>query len=167
MIVSFNGKTPKIASTAFVAETAVIIGDVEIGEHASVWYNAVLRGDAEKITIGDFSNVQDNVTVHVDFGHPVNIGRYVTVGHNAVIHGAEIGDNSLVGMNAVVLNGSKVGKNCLLGACALLPEGKVLPDGMLAKGVVKEWKELSQDAVKNIKLNAEHYVNEAKLYKNK
>ena len=166
MIKSFNGKTPKIAESAFVAETAVIIGDVEVGEHASIWYNAVLRGDVNKITIGAYSNVQDNVTVHVDENYPVNVRQYVSVGHNAVIHGATIGDCSLVGMGAVMLNGSKVGNNSLLAAGALLTENKVLPDGCMGKGIVKEWRELDADAIAGIKRNATAYVKEADKFKN-
>lgn len=161
MIKSFNGKTPKIAPTAFIAETAVIIGDVEIGEHASVWYNAVLRGDANKISVGAYSNVQDNVTVHVDEDHPATIGEYVSIGHNAVVHGATVGNCCLVGMGAVMLNGSKMGNNSLLAASALMTENRILPDGCMGKGIVKEWRELDQSAIDAIRKNAEAYVEEA------
>ena len=165
MIKSFNGKAPKIASTAFIAETAVIIGDVEIGEHASIWYNAVLRGDSAKIVIGDYSNVQDNVTIHVDEGYPATIGKYTTIGHNAVVHGATVGDECLVGMNSVLLNGSRMGDGSLVGAGALMPEGRQLPAGMMGKGIVKEWKELSTDARASIKKNATEYAVKAEMFK--
>lgn len=166
MIRAFNGKTPKIAESAFIAETAVIIGDVEIGEHASVWYNAVLRGDSAKIVVGDYSNVQDNVTIHVDEGHSTTIGKYVTIGHNAIVHGATVGDNSLIGMGAVLLNGSKVGRNCLVGASALMTENRELPDGCVAKGLVKEWRELSEESIAGIHKNALDYAEKARKYKN-
>ena len=166
MIKSFNGKTPKIAPTAFVAETAVIIGDVEIGEHASIWYNAVLRADTAKITIGDYTNVQDNVTIHVDKGFPATIGAYTTIGHNAVVHGATVGNECLVGMNSVLLNGSQMGDGSLVGAGALMTEGRALPAGTMGKDIVKEWKELSPDARTSIKNNATEYAIKAEMFKN-
>lgn len=116
MIIDFNGISPTVSPSAFTAEGSRIIGNVTLCEDSSVWFNAVLRGDEAKITLGKGSNIQDNCTVHCDESHPVVIGENVTVGHNAVIHGCSIGDGSLIGMNATVLNGAKIGKNCLVGA---------------------------------------------------
>ena len=166
MIRKFNGKSPRIADTAFIAETAVIIGDVEIGEHASVWYNAVLRADSAPIKVGAYSNVQDNVTVHVDEGFPAVIGERTTIGHNAVVHGATVGNGCLVGMNAVLLNGSCMGDGSLVGAGALMTEGRVLPEGCMGKGIVKEWREMSPEAREAILNNATEYVNKAEKFKN-
>ncbi len=125
---------PRIADGAWVAPTATLVGAVEVAEGASIWYGAVLRGDNEPIVIGPDSNVQDNVVFHTDDGIPVSLGRGVSVGHNAVVHGCTIGDGSLVGMGAVVLNGARIGRNCLIGANALITEGKEIPDGSLVMG---------------------------------
>lgn len=118
----------------WVAEGAMLIGSVVLKKGASVWFNAVLRGDIETITVGENSNVQDCAVLHTDPGSPLVIGRNVTVGHKAVLHGCVIGDNSLIGINAVVLNGVKIGRNCLIGANALITEGKEIPDNSLVLG---------------------------------
>lgn len=118
----------------FVAEGARVVGDVELGENVNIWYNAVIRGDLGKITIGKRTNIQDNCTLHVDAGCPMTIGEGVTVGHGAILHGSEIGDNTLIGMGAILLTGSKVGKNCLIGAGALVTQNTEIPDGMMAFG---------------------------------
>ena len=135
MIIDFNGISPAVSPSAFTAEGSRIIGDVTLCEDSSVWFNAVLRGDEAKITLGKGSNIQDNCTVHCDESYPAVIGENVTVGHNAVIHGCTIGDGSLIGMNATVLNGAKIGKNCLVGAGALVTENKEFPDNSLILGV--------------------------------
>jgi carbonic anhydrase/acetyltransferase-like protein (isoleucine patch superfamily) len=134
-VLSAAGRTPVIDPTAFVAVGARVVGGVTLGEGASVWYNAVLRADGDTITIGAGSNLQDNVSVHVDSGHPVQIGQDVSVGHNAVVHGCTIGDGSLIGMGAVVLSGAVIGAGCLIAGGAVVLEGAVIPPGSLAAGV--------------------------------
>ena len=123
-----------ISSTASIAKGAVVVGDVTVGDYTSILFNAVLRGDDDSIRIGRCSNIQDNATVHTDRGRPTVIGDYVTVGHNAVVHGCTVGDYSLIGMGAVVLNGAQIGRECLIGAGSLVLEGQVIPDGSLAAG---------------------------------
>ena len=121
----------QIASTARVARGAVLVGEVTLGEESSVWYNAVVRADNAPIVIGARSNIQDCCVLHVDEGHPIQIGDGVTVGHGAILHGCTIGDNSLIGMGAVVLNGAQIGKNCIIGASALVTQGMQVPDGSM------------------------------------
>ncbi|PRB00757.1 gamma carbonic anhydrase family protein [Microbacterium sp. MYb64] len=134
-ILSLPGRRPAIDRTAFLAAGARVIGSVTIGEASSVWYNAVLRADSDTITIGTGSNAQDNVSVHVDQGHPVVIGDDVSIGHNAVVHGCTIGDGSLIGMGAVVLSGAVIGAECLIAGGALVLSGTEVPDGSLVAGV--------------------------------
>ena len=158
MIKSINGKTPVIDKTCCIVESGAVIGDVTIGEYSSVWFSGVVRGDFASITIADHTNVQDNATIHCDFIHPVTIGSYVSVGHNAVIHGATIGDNVIVGMNSTVLNGAVVGNNVIIGAGALVPERMVVPDNSLVVGVPgKVVKQLSEQQIAYIKRNAQNY----------
>ncbi len=143
----------------WVADNAVVVGSVLLKRDASVWFHAVLRGDNELITVGEGSNVQDGSVLHTDPGYPLVIGSYVTVGHKAMLHGCEIGDNSLVGINAVILNGAKIGRNCLIGANALITEGKEIPDNSMVLGAPgKVVRQLSEDQVKGLRLSAEHYV---------
>jgi len=127
-------KNPTISSSAFVADNATVRGDVTLGERSSVFFGAVLRGDRAPITIGSGTNIQDNCVVHVDYDYPVVVGQNVTVGHGAILHGCTVGDNTLIGMGAIVLNGAQVGSNCLIGAGALVPQHAVIPDGSLAFG---------------------------------
>lgn len=127
-------KTNNIDSSANVVKESVILGDVSIGEDSTVLFHAVLRGDDDSIRVGKYSNIQDNCTVHADRGYPAVIGDYVTVGHNAVVHGCTVGDGSLIGMGAIVLNGAQIGKECLIGAGSVVLEGAVIPDGCLAVG---------------------------------
>jgi len=134
-ILSLPGRTPSLDPTVFLAAGARVIGSVTIGEGSSVWYNAVLRADSDTITIGAGSNAQDNVSVHVDKGHPVVIGDDVSIGHNAVVHGCTIGGGSLVGMGAVVLSGAVIGSQCLIAGGALVLGGTEVPDGSLVAGV--------------------------------
>ena len=126
--------TPRLAYTAWVAESAQVMGNVELAADTSVWFNAVLRGDTEVIRVGRGSNIQDNSVVHADIGFPVTIGENVTVGHQVMLHGCSIGDGSLIGIQAVVLNGARIGKHCLVGAGALVTEGKEFPDGSMIFG---------------------------------
>jgi carbonic anhydrase/acetyltransferase-like protein (isoleucine patch superfamily) len=165
MIRSFNGKTPKISKNAYIDEEATVIGDVEIADNVSIWPSAVIRGDMNKIKIGKNSNVQDNATLHVTYEDGVEIGNDVTIGHNAVVHGAKIGDNSLIGMGAIVLDKAVIGKNCLIGAGALVTPRTVIEDNSLVLGSpAKVVKKLDEKGVEAIKKNAEEYVELAKKY---
>lgn len=151
----------------WVAETAVVIGDVLLKNNASVWWGAVLRGDNERITVGENANVQDGSVLHTDMGQPLVIGANVTVGHMVMLHGCEIGDNSLIGIGAVVLNGARIGRNCIIGAKALVPEGKVIPDNSLVMGAPgKVVRELSDEQAQMVRLGGEHYVDNFRRYKN-
>ena len=157
-VLALPGKTPSIDASAFVASGARLIGDVSLGEGASVWYNAVLRADGDSIRIGPGSNLQDNVSVHVDPGHPTLIGENVSVGHNAVVHGCTIGDGSLIGMGSVVLSGAVIGDGCLVAAGAVVLERSVMPAGSLVAGVpAKVRRELTDEERAGILRNAETY----------
>ena len=134
MQMSFNGENPEVVKDVYIAPGACIIGKVSAGKRSSVWFNAVIRGDIEPVTIGEETNIQDNATVHTDEGYPTSIGNRVTVGHNAVLHGCTVEDEALIGMGAMILNGSRVEKGALVGAGALVPPGKVIPAGTLALG---------------------------------
>jgi carbonic anhydrase/acetyltransferase-like protein (isoleucine patch superfamily) len=152
----------------FIAPNAVLIGDVILHEDSSVWFSCVLRGDADRIEIGAGSNIQDGTVLHADPGFPLTVGRNVTVGHNAMLHGCCIGDGSLVGINAVVLNGAKVGKGCLIGANALVTEGMEIPDGSLVLGTPAKIKsQLSAEQQMGLLHNAERYVHNARRYNEK
>src|ERR1051326_4383879 len=131
-IFPFQGVWPDIAEDVFIAPGAMIIGDVTIGAGASIWYNAVVRGDSAPIVVGRRTNVQDNCTLHVDADAPLTIGEECTLGHGAIVHGATVGNHVLVGMNAVVLSHAEVGSNTIIGACALVGESKKKPEGVLA-----------------------------------
>lgn len=157
-ILSLGAKTPELDPTAFVADGARIVGDVTLGEGASVWYNAVLRGDSASIRVGAGSNLQDNVSVHVDADAPVTIGEDVSVGHNAVVHGCTIGDGSLIGMGSVVLSGAVIGTGCLVAGGALVLAGSVIPDGSLVAGVpAKVRRELTAEEQASLLRNARVY----------
>lgn len=158
---------PKTAPNAYVHPAAVLSGAVSLGENASVWPCAVLRGDIAEIIVGDNSNIQDNACVHVNYNCPAVIGRGVTVGHGAVVHGSKIGDNCLIGMNAVVLE-SEIGPNCLIGAGAVVTAGKNIPAGSLVMGVpAKVVRELTEDEINSMLQNAREYVRLAQEYKDK
>lgn len=155
-----------ISGTASIANGAVVVGDVSVGDYTSILFNAVLRGDDDSIRIGRCSNIQDNATVHTDRGHPTVIGNHVTVGHNAVVHGCTIGDGSLIGMGAVVLNGAKIGKQCLIGAGSLVLEGQEIPDGSFAAGSPAKIKRMLTDQEKQkIYENSMVYVETGKRLK--
>ncbi|QKJ19336.1 gamma carbonic anhydrase family protein [Microbacterium hominis] len=134
-VLALNGKIPDLDPSAFVAAGARIVGAVTLGEEASVWYNAVLRADSASITVGAGSNLQDNVSVHVDAGHPVVIGKDVSVGHNAIVHGCTIGDGCLIGMGSTILSGAVIGEGTLVAAGAVVLEGTEIPPGSLVAGV--------------------------------
>ncbi len=146
----------------FVADNAAVVGKVLLKHNASVWFNAVLRGDNELITVGEGSNVQDGAVLHTDPGYPLDIGPHVTIGHKVMLHGCQIGEGSLIGINAVVLNGAKIGKNCIIGANALITEGKVIPDNSMVLGSPgKVVKTLSDEQGAAIRIGAAHYVENA------
>ena len=164
MIIERFGK-PVVSKTAFVAETAVLVGDVEIKEKASVWYGAVLRGDKGRITVGEKANVQDNAVVHSGPGEDVFIGEGVTIGHGAIVHGCSIGKYSLVGMGAIVLSKAAVGEHCIIGAGAVVKEGDAIPAGSLVVGVPgKAVKQLTAEQIKGIEENADEYVELSRKY---
>ena len=143
----------------WVAENASVMGNVILKDNASIWYNVVARGDNDPITVGENSNIQDGSVLHTDHGAPLTIGRDVTVGHMAMLHGCTIADETLIGIGATVLNGVTIGKNCIIGAHALIPEGKVIPDGSLVMGAPgKVIKPVSEQQIQVIKLSALHYV---------
>jgi len=165
MFYRIGERTPEKADQVFVADNATVIGSVVLQEQSSIWFNAVLRGDNDTITIGPQSNVQDGSVLHTDSGIKLTLGRGVTVGHNAMLHGCEVGDYSLIGIGAVVLNKAKIGKHCIIGANALIPEGMDIPDGSLVVGspaVVK--RELNDMQKKMLEASAAHYVQNAKKY---
>jgi carbonic anhydrase/acetyltransferase-like protein (isoleucine patch superfamily) len=155
---AIDDNSPQLADSAWVADTAQLIGDVTLGAGASVWFGAIARADNEPMTIGAGSNVQEAAVLHSDPGYPLVIGENVTVGHQAMLHGCTVGDGSLIGIGAVVLNGARIGKNCLVGAGALVTEGKTFPDGSLIVGspaVVK--RALSQAQIEGLMQSAQHY----------
>ncbi|GAA5151821.1 gamma carbonic anhydrase family protein [Microbacterium pseudoresistens] len=157
-VLSLPGLEPRLHESAFLAAGARVVGAVTLGEGSSVWYNAVLRADSDAITIGSGSNVQDNVSVHVDRGHPVRIGKDVSIGHNAVVHGCTIGDGSLIGMGAVVLSGAVIGAECLIAGGAVVMSGAEIPDGSLVAGVpAKVRRELSDSERAGLRENAQVY----------
>lgn len=157
-VLAVGGAAPTVDTSAFVAPGARVIGAVTLAAEASVWYNAVLRGDSASITVGAGSNLQDNVSVHVDSTSPVVIGENVSVGHNAVVHGCTIGDASLIGMGSVVLSGAVIGEGCLVAAGAVVLEGTVVPPGSLVAGVpAKVRRELTEEERAGIRRNADTY----------
>ncbi len=135
MILSFCNQTPNIHPEAFVAPTADVIGNVSVGKGSSLWFGAVVRSDMERIEIGENTSIQDNCTLHADAGLPAIIGNNVTVGHNAIVHGCTVGDNTVIGMHSTILNGAVIGKNCLIGAGAVVKENSVIPDNSLVVGI--------------------------------
>jgi carbonic anhydrase/acetyltransferase-like protein (isoleucine patch superfamily) len=166
LITGIGGREPRIDQEAFVAPTSSVIGDVTVEAGASVWYGAVVRGDVERISVGAQSNIQDNCTLHADPGFPVTIGRRVSVGHNAVVHGATVEDDCLIGMGATVLNGAVVGAGSLVAAQALVPQGMVVPPGSLVAGVpAKVRRELTEEERRGLTLNGTLYAELAKAHR--
>lgn len=165
MIISYQGKTPKIGNGVFIAPTAVVIGEVDIADGASIWYGAVIRGDLASIRIGRDTNVQDNCTIHVDAGQPCIIGESVVVGHNAVVHGCTIEDQCLVGINAVVLNGAHIKRGSLVAAGAVVLENQVIGPLELAAGLpARVRKQLPESMTETIRHDAEIYLDLARRY---
>lgn len=158
-------KVPHIAASAWVADSAQVMGQVSLGENTSVWFGTVIRGDTETITIEEGSNIQDASVLHADIGKPLHIGKNVTVGHQVMLHGCTIGDGSLIGIGAIVLNGAKIGKNCLVGAGSLVTEGKEFADGSMIMGSpAKVVRELSPEQIAGLAASALHYQHNATLY---
>ncbi len=165
-IYSLDDKHPKVAEGAWVADSAQVMGAVELGVNASVWFGTVIRGDTETIVIGEGSNIQDGSVLHADIGKPLTVGKNVTVGHQVMLHGCTIGDESLIGIGAVVLNGAKIGKNCLVGAGSLVTEGKEFPDGSMILGSpAKVVRELTPEQIEGLRRSAQHYVNNKNRFK--
>ncbi|MDP2795050.1 MAG: gamma carbonic anhydrase family protein [Sulfurisoma sp.] len=159
-------KAPLIDPTAWIAPNATVIGDVRLAAGASVWWNAVLRGDNDPIVIGANSNIQDGSVLHTDEGVPLTLGRDITVGHMAMLHGCTIGDGSLIGIGSIVLNRAVIGRHCLIGANSLVPEGKVIPDRSLVMGSPgKVVRELTDEEVARLLYSARHYVDNASRYR--
>lgn len=158
MEITFGDHTPRVDDTAWLAPTATVIGQATIGAGASIWYGAVLRADMDTMEIGAGSNVQDNCAFHVDTGFPLRLGSGVSVGHGAIVHGATVGDNALIGMGAILLNGATIGEECLVAAGTLVPEGMEVPPRSLIAGVPgKVRRELTDDEVAKLRKNAEVY----------
>ncbi len=154
-----NGRTPEVHHSAWVAPNAALLGDVHLAAGVSIWYGAVLRGDRDRIEIGESSNLQDGVVVHGDPGIPVTVGGWVSVGHRAVLHGCTIGDGSLIGMSATVLNGAVIGEQSLVAAGSVVLEGMIVPPRSLVAGVpAKVRRQLTDDEVGRLRANAERYL---------
>ena len=157
-IMSYKSLKPSIDNSVYVAPGVVIIGDVKMDQGSSVWFNSVLRGDIDRIHIGKYTNIQDNATVHVMGDHPAIIGDYVTVGHNAVVHGCTIGNNCLIGMGAILLGYCKIGDNCIVAAGTLITEGKIIPANSMVMGMPgKVVRTLTNEEVKAIRESAINY----------
>ena len=166
MIRTYRGKTPKIAVSAYIDPSAVVIGDVEIGERSSVWPNVTIRGDVNTMRIGADTNIQDNSVLHSDDGFPLTIGERVTVGHAVVLHGCTVEDEVVVGIGSTILNGAKIGKGAVVAAGSLVPEGVEIAAGMLAMGApAKPRRPVSETEQKRFREGCLHYVEKAQIYK--
>jgi len=165
-IYQLEDRIPQIDDSAWVAESGQVMGGVTMEADSSVWFGATVRGDTEHITIGAGSNIQDGSVLHADFGSPLTVGKNVTVGHMVMLHGCTIGDESLIGIGAVVLNGAKIGKNCLVGAGSLVTEGKEFPDGSMIMGTpAKVVRQLMPEQIQGLRESAKRYIENARRYK--
>jgi carbonic anhydrase/acetyltransferase-like protein (isoleucine patch superfamily) len=165
-IYSLDDTSPRIAETAWVADSAQVMGDVELADNVSIWFGSVLRGDSETIRIGRGSNVQDASVLHADPGVPLTLGENVSVGHHVMLHGCTVGDGSLIGIGSVILNRARIGKNCLVGAGSLVTEGKEFPDGSMILGrPAKVVRELNADEIAGLQRIGQHYVDNARRFK--
>lgn len=169
MLYCLNDDCPTTSETpwdGWVAESASVIGRVQLGKQVSVWFGAVIRADNGVIALGNYSNVQENAVLHTDAGIQLTIGEYVTVGHQATLHGCTIGDNTLIGINAVVLNNAVIGKNCIIGANSLIPEGKVIPDNSVVMGSPGKVVKTAGPMVEQMnRMSAEHYAQHCQKFK--
>ena len=165
-IYALDGAAPTIAESAWVADSAQVMGDVVLAEDTSIWFGVVIRGDTETIRIGRGSNIQDLSVLHADHGMPLTVGEDVTVGHQVMLHGCTVGDGSLIGIGAVVLNGAKIGKGCLVGAGSLVTEGKEFPDGSMILGSpAKVVRQLTPEQLEGLRQSAKHYVDNARRFR--
>lgn len=166
MIIEYEGVKPNIHETCFIAESAEVIGKVELGMFTSIWYNCVLRGDENTITIGNYTNIQDGTVIHISKDYNTEIGDYVTVGHNAIVHACKIGNNVLVGMGAIILDGAEIEDNVLIGAGSIVTTGKRIPSGSLVLGSpAKVVRSLTDDEIEQLKQSAIDYVKYAEKHK--
>ena len=166
MIYDFEKNVPDVHPDAWVASNASLIGKVKLEKNSSIWFNAVLRGDIELITIGENSNIQDGSVLHTDPGYKLNVGKGVTVGHMVMLHGCQIADDTLIGIGSIILNNAKIGKNCIIGANSLITENKVIPNNSLVVGSPgKVLRKVTDEEIKAIHENAKHYVEGSKKYK--
>jgi carbonic anhydrase/acetyltransferase-like protein (isoleucine patch superfamily) len=165
-IYELDGVQPQVAPTAWIADSAEVVGDVRLEDGASVWFGVVVRGDNHRITIGAGSNLQENAVLHTDAGVPLTLGRNVTVGHQAMLHGCTVGDNALIGIGAVVLNGARIGRDSLVGAGALVTEGKEFPDGSLIVGSpARAVRALTPEQIDGLRRSAEGYMANAERFR--
>ena len=165
-IYELDGTAPRISDSAWVADSAQVMGNVELADDVSIWFGVVIRGDTETIRIGRRTNIQDMSVLHADIGMPLTLGEDVTVGHQVMLHGCTIGDGSLIGIGAVVLNGAKIGKNCLVGAGSLVTEGKEFPDGSMILGSpAKVVRQLTPEQLQGLRLGAQLYVGNARRFR--
>jgi carbonic anhydrase/acetyltransferase-like protein (isoleucine patch superfamily) len=165
-IYSIGDHAPTVSATAWVAPGATVLGRIVLADGASIWFGAVLRGDNEPIVIGAGSNVQENAVLHTDMGFPLTIGRHVTIGHQAMLHGCTVGDGSLIGIQAIVLNGARIGRECLIGAGALIPEGREIPDRSVVLGSPgKVVRTLTDADVARIRAGSDGYVARAAQFR--
>ena len=166
MIYDLEKNVPEISADSWIAPNAIIIGKVKLEKNSSIWFNAVLRGDIEKIVIGENSNIQDGSVLHTDPGCPLTVGKGVTVGHMVMLHGCEISDDTLIGIGSTILNKAKIGENCIIGANTLVTENKTIPDNSLVLGSPgKVIRKVTDEEIKVIRENAKHYVKNSKRYK--
>ena len=166
-IYQLDDHTPDVHESTWIADSAQVMGAVSLHANTSVWFNAVIRGDTETITIGEGSNIQDLAVIHADNGLPVVVGKHVTVGHQVMLHGCTIGDESLIGIAAVVLNGARIGRNCVVGAGSVVTEGKEFPDGSLIMGTpAKVVRQLTPEQIEGLRNSAKHYMNNSLRFKN-
>ncbi len=165
-IYEIDGVAPQVHASAWVADNAQVMGNVALAEGASVWFGATVRGDTDSIAIGRGTNIQDGSVLHADVGQPLSIGEHVTVGHMVMLHGCTIGDESLIGIGAIVLNGAKIGRNCLVGAGALVTEGKAFPDGsMIVGSPARVVRQLTPEQMQGLRLSAQHYMANAERFR--
>ncbi len=166
MIYTLGDRVPQFLGEYFVADGATVIGDVILGNNVNIWYNAVLRGDNDRITVGENTNIQESAVLHIDADEPLTVGNYVTVGHHVTLHGCSVDDCTMIGIGSIVLNGAKIGKRCLIGANTLIPEGREIPDGSLVVGSPgKVTRELSAEEIQVVENRAIEYVERAEMYK--
>ena len=166
MVKEFYGKYPNINETAYISESVDIIGDVLIKDNVNIWFGARLRADMNKIVIGENTNIQENSVIHIDVDYETIIGRNVTIGHGAIIHGCNIADNVLVGMGSIILNGARIGKNTIIGAGSLITQGKSFEEGVLVLGnPAKVIRKLTDEEIKSIQKSSDNYVALSNKYK--